>query len=301
MRSLAPIVRNNTVTIVHGNGPQVGLLVLEGAVYEMETGLEQMRLDVLDAETEGMIGYMIEQELHPLIPHDRSMATVLTQIVVDKSDPAFQNPTKFIGPVYSKEEADALGLPVRRDGEHWRRVVPSPLPVRMLSNQLRAIQSLTRDDCVVICAGGGGIPVVEDPATGQLSGIEAVIDKDRAACLVGASLRATGLLILTDVQGVAVNFGSHEEKWIKQASPGKLENMMESFPPGSMGPKVESAIEFVKQTNGWAAIGSLKEADRILGREAGTWIEDHPDWKDYIEFYDEPSKKNPASGTPLAA
>jgi hypothetical protein len=114
IRSLAPIVQNNTVTLIHGNGPQVGLLVLEGAEYEKQTGLEQMRLDVLDAETEGMIGYMIEQELHPYLDADRPMATLLTQIVVDPTDPAFQNPTKFIGPVYSKEEANALGLPVRR-------------------------------------------------------------------------------------------------------------------------------------------------------------------------------------------
>lgn len=300
IRSLAPIVQNNTVTLVHGDGPQVGLLVLEGAEYEKQTGLEQMRLDVLDAETEGMIGYMIEQELHPYLDSDRPLATLLTQIVVDPTDPAFENPTKFIGPVYSKDEADALGLPVRRDGEHWRRVVASPLPVRLLHNQLQAIRALVREDCVVICAGGGGIPITEDPETGQLLGIEAVIDKDRAACLVGTSLKATGLLILTDVRGVAVGYGSNDEKWIKQASPNKLKSLMQDFPAGSMGPKVESAIEFVQQTNGWAAIGSLKEAGKILSREAGTWIEDHPDWKEYIEFYDAPSKSSSPDGKPSA-
>jgi carbamate kinase len=225
IRSLAPIVQNNTVTLVHGNGPQVGLLVLEGAEYEKQTGLEQMRLDVLDAETEGMIGYMIEQELHPYLDADRPLATLLTQIVVDPTDPAFQNPTKFIGPVYSKEESDALSLPVRRDGEHWRRVVASPLPVRLLRNQLHSIRALVQEDCVVICAGGGGIPITEDPETGHLTGIEAVIDKDRAACLVGTSLKATGLLILTDVPGVAVGYGSKDEKWIKQVSPNKLKSL----------------------------------------------------------------------------
>lgn len=292
LKSMASILRDHTVTIVHGNGPQVGLLVLETASYQQQTGLEAAPLDVLDAETEGMIGYMIEQELHPHLPSDRGVATILTQVVVDPNDPAFQNPTKFVGPMYpTHEEAVAAvsnGAHVRPDGGGgYRRVVPSPPPVRLLPHHVKALRTLTRDDCVVICAGGGGIPVVQDPDTGLLQGVEAVVDKDRAACLVGASLQATGLLILTDVPGVAVDYGRPgEEKWIRRTSPGALDALKDHFPAGSMGPKVESAIEFVKQTNGWAAIGSLTEADQILARRTGTWIEDASDWKEYIDYYD---------------
>ena len=266
---------------------QVGLLVLEGSAYEKETGLEQMQLDVLDAETEGMIGYLLEQEMQPLLPPDRGMATILSQILVDPTDPAFQNPTKFIGPVLSKEEAEKLTVPYKPDGEYYRRVVPSPLPMKMLDNQLKAVKLLTKEGCIVICAGGGGIPCMEDPTTGELKGIEAVIDKDRAACMMGLDLKADGLLILTDVQGVALDFQTGSPRWIKAVSPGMLKSLMDQFPAGSMGPKVESAIDFVEKSigEGWAAIGSLKEAEKIMAGEAGTIIQDR-DGEDFIEFYD---------------
>jgi carbamate kinase len=215
MASLKDIVRDYNITLVHGNGPQVGLLVLESASYEKESGLKPMHLDVLDAETEGMIGYLIEQEMQTYVGPERGIATLLSQIVVDKNDPAFQNPTKFIGPIYTEEEAAKLGLPVKRDGGHWRRVVPSPLPVRMAENQMKAVRLLTDNRCIVICAGGGGIPVVQDELTGKLKGIEAVIDKDRAACMMGVSLKANGLLILTDVPGVAKAYNTGQERWIK--------------------------------------------------------------------------------------
>jgi carbamate kinase len=282
--SLKSIVENNTITLVHGNGPQVGLLVLEGAEYERQTGLEAIQLDVLDAETEGMIGYLIEQELQTYVGADRGMATILSQILVDPQDPAFANPTKFIGPIYTKGQAEKLGLPVKQDGDLWRRVVPSPLPVRMSENQMQAVQILTDNDCIVICAGGGGIPVVKDEETGRLKGIEAVIDKDRAACMMGISLGATGLLILTDVPAVATAYKTEQERWIKAVSPDKLTSISDQFPAGSMGPKVESAVEFVKKTNGWAAIGSLNEADKIFAGNAGTRIENRIA-EDFIEYY----------------
>lgn len=316
MKVLAPILQPTTggqphpTLIVHGNGPQVGLLMLESAAYEKSTGLPQLSLDVLDAETEGMIGYLIEQELHQQLQainatngnKTRGMVTVLSQIVCDPSDPAFDNPTKFVGPVYNKEESEKLGLPVKPDGNkgHFRRVVPSPQPVRLIESQLHAIQTLVANDCIVICAGGGGIPVVEDPnQTGRYEGIEAVIDKDRAAAMVGGELGAQGLLILTDVNAVSINFGRSNERRIKRASPKALKKLMDEghFPAGSMGPKVESAIDFVlngrKATTNkhqrWAAIGSLKEADRIMGGTAGTlvfWPNDIIDDKeDLIEFY----------------
>jgi carbamate kinase len=288
LKSLKGILQKNAVTMVHGNGPQVGLLVLEGAAYEKESGLEQMTLDVLDAETEGMIGYLLEQEMLPFLPPDRGMATILSQILVDPKDPAFQNPTKFIGPVLTKGEAEKLSVPYKQDGEHYRRVVPSPLPVKMLDNQLKAVKLLSEQGCIVICAGGGGIPCVQDEETGQLRGIEAVIDKDRAACKVGLDLKADGLLILTDVSAVALDFQSDHPKWIKAVSPRMLKSLADHFPAGSMGPKVESVIDFVESSGGqgWAAIGSLKEADKVMAGEAGTLIQDR-DGADFIEFYDE--------------
>jgi carbamate kinase len=214
------------------------------------------------------------------------MATVLSQIVVDENDPAFQNPTKFIGPIYTKEEVEKLGLaPVKQDGDHFRKVVPSPLPVKMIDQQMRAVELLTNNDCVVICAGGGGIPVIEDRKTGQLRGIEAVIDKDRAATMVAKKLNAKGLIILTDVEAVATGFGTPEQKWIKSVAPEILKTMMNDFPPGSMGPKVESAIDFVEQNpGGWCAIGSLKDGDKILSHQAGTIVT--TDYGPYhLEFY----------------
>lgn len=288
MASLKSILHDNIVTMVHGNGPQVGLLALQSASYAKETGLEQIQLDVLDAESEGQIGYLLEQEIQPFLAPNQGMVTVLSQILVDPNDTAFQNPTKFIGPVLTKEEADKLTCPVKADGEYFRRVVPSPLPVKMLDNQFLAVQKLTKEGCLVICAGGGGIPCIEDVQSGRFQGIEAVIDKDRAACMMGLDLKADGLLILTDVDAVAVDFGTDHPRWIKAVSPGVLKSLASHFPDGSMGPKVESVIDFVEKSDGhgWAAIGSLKNADKIMMGEAGTLIQDR-DGKDFIEFYEE--------------
>jgi len=217
-----------------------------------------------------------------MLPPGRGMATVLSQIEVDRNDPAFANPTKFIGPVYTQEQAEQLQFPVKPDGNHFRRVVPSPRPVRMLPHEQRAIELLTQHNCVVVCAGGGGIPVQLDEPTGVYQGVEAVIDKDRAACMVGISLQAHGLLILTDVVAVATDFGTDQQRWIKRVSPKLLENLLEHFPDGSMGPKVQAAMEFVQETGGWAAIGSLKEADDIVAGRAGTRIDGTID---RIEYY----------------
>lgn len=297
--SLARLLQNNRVTLLHGNGPQVGLLLLESTAYEKETGLESIPLDVLDAQTEGMIGYMIEQEIQKYLSPTRGLVTVLSQIVCNPNDPAFTNPTKFVGPVYSKEEAEKLSYPVKADGEYFRRVVPSPLPVKLTDNHQVALQRLTADNCIVICAGGGGIPVIQDPTTGHMQGIEAVIDKDRAAAMVGKTLGANGLLILTDVSGVATSFGSGEERWIRRASPQALTRLLAEhhFPAGSMGPKVESAIDFVQGTpHGWAAIGSLAETDRILAGLAGTTIQAFSslrgDDENFLEFYEGEQHKN---------
>ena len=287
IKSLKGLLSENTVTIVHGNGPQVGLLSLEGAAYQKETGLEPMTLDVLDAETEGMVGYLLEQAIQQYIRPSRGMATVLSQIIVDAADPAFDNPTKFVGPVYTKEEADKVKGPLKPDGQYFRRVVPSPRPVKMIPNQLHAVKMLVDGDCIVICAGGGGIPVVQDNSTtgkAKFIGVEAVIDKDRAACMMALDLQATGLLILTDVPAVALDYNTENERWIKSVSPQKLASLMDHFPDGSMGPKVESVCEFVLKSNGRGAIGSLNEADKIMSGGAGTLVRSDMG-HDFIEFY----------------
>jgi carbamate kinase len=285
--SLKSILENHSVTIVHGNGPQSGLLLLESANYEKQTGLTQMGLDVIDAETEGMIGYILEQELSRFIPKERGMATILSQVLVDPNDPAFANPTKFVGPIYTKEEANKLGLPVKADGDHYRRVVPSPRPLKLLDHEMRALQILTDAGCCVIAAGGGGIPVVIEKENTEVRGVEAVIDKDRAATMLGKALNADGLLILTDVVGVATDYKTDSQKWIRAASPGTLHALIDEFPDGSMGPKCESAIEFASQPGKWAAIGSLQEADKVLAGMAGTRIFNQQDGQDFIEFYDD--------------
>ncbi|MGB6229738.1 MAG: carbamate kinase, partial [Litorimonas sp.] len=177
--ALAQIIRaGHRLVITHGNGPQIGLLALQGAAYKPD---EAFPLDVLGAETDGMIGYMIEQALENALGHDRAVATLLTQIEVDPKDPAFDRPTKFIGPVYDKAEAERLaearGWSIAADGAHWRRVVPSPMPMEI--PDLRVLQLLLAQDVTLICAGGGGIPVVRR-ADGSLIGVEAVIDKDHA-------------------------------------------------------------------------------------------------------------------------
>ncbi|GKZ00845.1 hypothetical protein MPSEU_001036200 [Mayamaea pseudoterrestris] len=286
MKSFKGLLDEHTVTIVHGNGPQVGLLFLETTSYKKETGLEAIKLDVLDAETEGMIGYLLEQAMQKYISPTRGMATVLSQIIVDPSDPAFDNPSKFVGPVFSKEEADKLDGTFKQDGDSYRRVVPSPPPIRMLPSQLQAVKCLTKQDCVVICAGGGGIPVVQEK-DGTIRGVEAVIDKDRAACMMALDLDATGLLILTDVSAVAIDYKTKDERWIKSVSPEKLLSLMSHFPSGSMGPKVDAVCEFAAKSGGgggYGAIGSLNDADKILRRDAGTHVRNDLG-EDHIEFY----------------
>ncbi len=267
-RSLAPIADSQQLVITHGNGPQVGLLALQSAAY---TEVEPYPLDVLGAESEGMIGYLLEQELGNLLHPDQPFATILTQIEVSPRDPAFQHPTKPIGPIYSKEEAERLaaerGWTIAPDNQHWRRVVPSPLPRRIF--EIRVIELLVRQGVIVICAGGGGIPTMflED---GSLVGVEAVIDKDRAGSLLARSLHAHAFLMLTDVDGAYLDWGSPNERRITRAHPDALEAV--AFAAGSMGPKVEAAIEFARATSGTAAIGALPAAQGLLDGTAGTLV-----------------------------
>ena len=255
-----------------------------------------MYLDVLDAETEGMIGYMIEQELYNQIKQprqSRGVVTILSQIIIDPTDVAFENPTKFIGPIYTKEQLidvkDKEKI-FKKDGKCYRQVVPSPQPIKLIDEQMIALKLLVDNNCIVICAGGGGIPIIEtfDQNKRCIKGIEAVIDKDKAASMVGKSLHANGLLIFTDVNGVAIGYNKNKKQWIKSASPDVMQEFLQrgEFPSGSMGPKVESCIDFLLDDSGkkWAMIASLEDADRVISHEAGTLITNEHG-SGHLEFY----------------
>ena len=266
-QAIAALAKNHNVVIAHGNGPQVGLLALQAEAYK---GIKPYPLDVLNAETEGMIGYLIEQELRNQLP-DRQVVTLLTQVEVDAADPAFVRPTKPIGVIYTQAEAEKLGAErgwaMAPDGDAYRRVVPSPEPRRIL--EIGAIQLLVQSGALVICVGGGGIPVVTTPS-GAIHGVEAVIDKDLAAALLATSLGSDALLLLTDVDAVYTNWGSANAQPLRQASPNQLRQY--SFAAGSMAPKVEAVCRFVEQTGGVAGIGQLGDAIAILEGQAGTAV-----------------------------
>jgi carbamate kinase len=266
--AIAPLAAEHSIVVVHGNGPQVGLLSLQAESY---TGAEPYPLDVLDAGTQGMIGYLIQQELRSLLPTGRQVVTLLTMVVVDPDDPAFASPTKFVGPGYGQDAADTLaakkGWKFRQDGAAWRRVVPSPRPRRIL--EIQPITWLLDRGAVVICAGGGGIPTMyPSSGPGDLVGVEAVIDKDLASELLAEDVNADLFLMATDVDGVYLRWGEPEQRRLEQVSPEELAGY--EFAAGSMGPKVEAAARFAVKTGRRAAIGSLADIARIVAGEAGT-------------------------------
>src|SRR4051812_40285907 len=272
-RALAPIALEHELVLSHGNGPQVGLLALQGSAY---TAVDTYPLDVLGAQTEGMIGYMLEQELGNELPFDRHLATLLTMIEVDPADPAFAQPTKPIGPLY--DEADAARLQAEKgwtfmpDGDSLRRSVPSPMPRRIFG--IDVIKILLGQGVLVICAGGGGIPTAytEEPATPgrRLRGVEAVIDKDLASALLASEIGADALLIVTDVDAVYADWGTPEQRAIREATPEELGAA--EFAAGSMGPKVRAACWFAERTGGFAAIGSIADTQALARGEAGTRV-----------------------------
>ena len=266
--ALAPIARDHQLVISHGNGPQVGLLALQGAAYKPD---EAYPLDVLGAQTEGMIGYMIEQEMGNLLPFEVPFATILTMIEVDPADPAFKDPTKFIGPVYEESEARRLAeeknWSIKPDGDKWRRVVPSPLPKRIF--EIRPIRWMIEHNTVVICAGGGGIPTIYDDNR-KLHGVEAVIDKDLASELLARELEADLFIMATDADAVYLDWGTPHQRGIQRASPKAIAGY--SFAAGSMGPKVEAACQFAERTGKSVAIGALADLPGILEGKAGTTI-----------------------------
>jgi carbamate kinase len=266
-RALAPLAVQHRLVITHGNGPQVGLLSLQNEAYPEVTAYP---LDILDAETEGMIGYLLELELARHIGTDR-LATLLTQVVVDPGDPAFASPRKFVGPVYDTDRAHELaqerGWSIAPDGASWRRVVASPEPQGIV--EIDAIRTLSMNGFTVICAGGGGIPVTLDDS-GHLRGSEAVIDKDLVSSRLATELGADALLLLTDVDAVYDGWGTVHSRPIRCATVDEIRSC--SLPAGSMGPKVEALCRFVEHGGGIAAIGSLENASELLSESAGTHV-----------------------------
>jgi len=266
--AVAALARAHTIVVTHGNGPQVGLLAMQSEAIE---GIAPYPLDILDAESEGMIGYLIEQAMENRLP-ERQVVTLLTQVEVSRDDPAFANPTKPIGPSFGATEARRLegsrGWKMARDGERWRRVVPSPQPRHIL--ELPAIRLLLSAGAIVICTGGGGIPVEILPS-GAIRGVEAVIDKDFAAALLARGLGADALLLLTDADAVYLGWDTPQARpLLGTTSPAQLRR--HEFPPGSMQPKVEAACRFVESGGRMAGIGRLEDAVDILEGRRGTIV-----------------------------
>jgi carbamate kinase len=265
-RVLAELAAERTLVLTHGNGPQVGLLAVQAAAYRK---VAPYPLDLLDAESEGMIGYLLELALRNALD-GAPAATLLTQVVVDADDPAFAQPSKPIGPEYERGEATRLarerGWTVAPDADAYRRVVASPEPREIV--ELEAIELLVGAGVTVICAGGGGIPVAA--TNGSLVGVEAVVDKDLTAALLAERLGATQLLLLTDVAAVERDWGTRQARPIRRTTPAELRRL--PFAAGSMAPNVEAACRFVERTGGTAAIGSLDDAEAVARGGAGTQI-----------------------------
>jgi len=270
MRQLAPLTDDHSVVITHGNGPQVGVLAMESAADPRLT--KSYPFDALGAMTQGLIGYWILQAIGNERPY-RQFASIINQTLVDADDPAFEDPTKFVGEVYHEQQARELaerhGWTVKADGHGWRRVVASPRPREIIETQL--IDHLLGESIIVVCAGGGGVPVVRT-GTGDLRGVEAVIDKDRSAALLARRLNADRLLVLTDVENVIEGFGTDDPRPIKRTTPEHLRTL--DLPAGSMGPKVEAVCQFVEAGGPAvaAAIGSLDEAGDLVNGERGTFV-----------------------------
>jgi carbamate kinase len=266
--ALAPLAHEHELVLTHGNGPQVGVLALQSASDPQLSS--PYPFDVLGAQTQGMIGYWLLQSLQNALP-GRQVASIINQTLVAASDPALAEPTKPIGEVYDEQNAQRMaaerGWVVKRDGEHWRRVVGSPKPQRVVETRL--IRLLLASGAVVVCAGGGGVPVIRNER-GLLTGVEAVVDKDLTTSVLAEALDADALLILTDVPNVVRGYGTPDAEPVLRATPASLQR--EDFASGSMGPKVDAACRFVEVTGDMAAIGRLEDAQEILAGRAGTII-----------------------------
>ena len=266
--ALKPLAAQHELVITHGNGPQVGLLAAATADSDLPANVYP--LDTLVAQTQGMIGLWITQALGDALP-GRPVAGVLTRTLVDPDDPAMSRPTKFVGAVLGEEESRRLaherGWVMARDGEHWRRVVPSPRPLRVLEADV--VSALVGRGAIVVCAGGGGV-AVRSWADGTHEGVEAVVDKDLASAVLAEQIGADLLIVLTDVAGVVEDYGSPQARLLQEASPAALRSL--GLPEGSMGPKAEACASFVERTGGRAVIGALGQAEQIVAGRAGTQV-----------------------------
>jgi carbamate kinase len=271
--ALAALAHEHELVITHGNGPQIGLLAMESAADPALSAPYPLHL--LGAQTQGMIGSLLTCTLHDVLPR-RRIATLVTHTVVRTDDPAFERPTKFVGQLYDRDVAESLarkrGWHVAQDTGGWRRVVPSPVPEHIVETD--TIHDLLGSGTLVVCAGGGGVPVTADRNTGALTGVEAVIDKDLTAALLAEDLKADFLLILTDVPNVYEGYGTPDQRPVLDATPDELRRG--GFPDGSMGPKAEAAARFVERTGGLAAIGALDAAYEIVHGRSGTLIRPNP-------------------------
>jgi carbamate kinase len=268
VEALAPLAVDHELVLTHGNGPQVGVLALQSASDpHLSTPYP---FDVLGAQTQGMIGYWLLQAMQNTLP-GRQVAAIINQTLVEANDPAFDDPSKFVGEVYSEQEArrlaDEQGWTVKQDGDKWRRVVGSPMPQRVVETRL--IRLLLSSGAVVVCAGGGGVPVIRNEQ-GRLEGVEAVVDKDLTSSKLAEALDADVLLVLTDVPHVMRDHGTPHAEPILRATPAALQR--EDFPAGSMGPKVAAVCRFVEVTGDMAAIGRLEDAADIIAGRAGTIV-----------------------------
>ncbi len=262
IKALAPVIKKNDVVITHGNGPQVGYLLMQ----------QNAPLDILDAETGGQIGYMIQQKLHNVL-RNREVITLITQVLVDKNDSGFKNPTKFIGPFYTKLEADRLknDFKIKKDSDRgYRRVVASPNPIKIIESE--SVNNLLKQKAVVIAAGGGGIPVIYK--NGKLEGAEAVIDKDLASACVANSTGAEVFIMVTDVDRAYLSYNSSDEKGLDKISLKEIKKLYKEghFPPGSMGPKIQAAINFLEKRRGKVIITNIENITKALVGKSGTTI-----------------------------
>lgn len=268
VEALAPLATEHELVLTHGNGPQVGLLA--AATARSGSPAHVYPLDTLVAQTQGMIGFWITQALTDALP-GRAVAGLLTRTLVDPADPAMSRPTKFVGAVLTEAEARALAAErawtMARDGEHWRRVVPSPAPLEVLEADV--VEHLLADGAVVVCTGGGGV-AVRTWSDGTHEGVEAVVDKDLASAVLGRQIGADLLVVLTDVAGVVAGYGTPEARLLERATPGQLRGL--GLPAGSMGPKAEACASFVEATGGRAVIGALGQAADLVAGRAGTQV-----------------------------
>jgi len=272
VRQIAELTRTYRIIITHGNGPQVGNLMLK---QESCDAVPKLPLEILVAQTQGQIGYMIESTLDTELMNlgDNSkhyFVSLLSYVVVDKNDPAFLNPSKPVGPVFTKDKAQTLPYPTKKTAKGYRRVVASPLPVTIVEK--REIKKLIDMNFIVICCGGGGIPVIREGR--RFSGVDAVIDKDLASARLAEEVGVDIFLIATDVQGVALNYGKKNQEFLRSLTARQATRFLAQghFPPGSMGPKIEASVQFVRKTGKRAVIASIEDVESAVKGESGTEI-----------------------------